>query len=165
MERITIIQKLLEIELRNFAIKLGLINSEPRKLQNQDCILALGALQELSQIENETSRQLSVMIVALIWTHSSEDILDSLRQVITPILSRMGFSPSVFLIDESYKSSNVYSSIGSYFDKLQIVCNDLKHQIVIGEKEFTLTKFQAELWKSIDDSKVIGVSAPTSAGK
>lgn len=43
--------------------------------------------------------------------------------------------------------------------------HELENKITILEEEYTLTSFQAELWKSIDTSRLLGISAPTSAGK
>ncbi|MCE9958297.1 DEAD/DEAH box helicase, partial [Aeromonas rivipollensis] len=39
------------------------------------------------------------------------------------------------------------------------------NQISIGKIEYTLTAFQNELWHAIDENRLIGISAPTSAGK
>ncbi|AMK75931.1 hypothetical protein A1342_03710 [Methylomonas methanica] len=126
---------------------------------------ALAVLGELSNSDEEFHLQVSILIIALLWSYSPEYNKDQLRQILTPVLSKIGFSPSVFLIDNFFKTERVYSSIGSYYDKLKIVANDLANTIHIGEKEYILTKFQAQLWKTMQESNLLGISAPTSAGK
>lgn len=166
MSHKTTLRKLLEIEQNNFAIKLNLISGSEKKIPCDLCLESLNALKDISnQEESDFNRQLAIMIVALLWTHCSPEIKDNLRQIMTPILSTLGFSPSNLMLDDNLRDEGIYSPIGSYFDKLRIITSDLKNQITIKGKEYTLTSFQADLWKAIETSKLLGISAPTSAGK
>ncbi|XZG69076.1 DEAD/DEAH box helicase [Chitinibacteraceae bacterium HSL-7] len=161
-----ILRELLEVELSNFAMRLGFISGESTGISYELLLKSLNLLKEISnRRESDFNRQLAIMIVALLWTHAGECRKEGLRQIITPILSSMGFSPSNLMLDQSLKDDGVYSPIASYFDKLRIVANDLKNEIMVAGRPYTLTGFQAELWNVIEDSKLVGISAPTSAGK
>ncbi|QXF32197.1 hypothetical protein CE143_02650 [Photorhabdus luminescens] len=162
----TIIRQLLEIEHHNFACQLKLINSERKTVPYQLCLSALNLLKEISNGEiTDFSRQLSIIAVSVLWTHSETEIKDNLRQIITPILSEIGFSPSSMMLDTNLKETGVYSPLSSYFDKIRILAHDLKNQVTVNKKSYTLTSFQTDIWKNIDENKLIGISAPTSAGK
>lgn len=166
MNERAILRELLEIELRNFAVRLDFVAGESDEIPYELLLRALNLLKEISnKEESDFNRQLAIMIVALLWTHASESRKDGLRQIITPILSSMGFSPSNLMLDQLLKTEGIYSPIASYFDKLRIVAHDLRNEIVVAGRSYTLTGFQAELWKVIEESKLVGISAPTSAGK
>lgn len=161
-----ILRELLEVELRNFAIRLGFATGQNSIVSYDLLLKSLNLLKEISnREESDFNKQQAIMIVALLWTHCGEDRKDSLRQIMTPILSSMGFSPSNFMLDSSLKNQGIYSPISSYFDKLRIISHDLKNEISVAGKPYLLTGFQAELWKAIEENKLIGISAPTSAGK
>lgn len=166
MNQRAVIRELLEIDLSNFAVRLGFVEGHIDEVPYELLLKALNLLKEISnKEESDFNRQLAIMIVALLWTHAGESRKDDLRQIITPVLSSMGFSPSNLMVDKLLKAQGIYSPISSYFDKLRIVTHDLKNQIEVAGRSYTLTGFQAELWKVIQESKLVGISAPTSAGK
>lgn len=161
-----ILRSLLEFELTDFAIRLGFINSDNSKLPYELLLKSLNLLKSISnRTESDFNNQMAIMIVALLWTHAGDLRKDDLRQILSPVLSSMGFSPSNLMLDKSLKEEGVYSPISSYFDKIRIIAHDLKNQILVSGKPYILTGFQAELWKVIEESNLIGISAPTSAGK
>ncbi|HCG8425513.1 TPA: DEAD/DEAH box helicase [Vibrio parahaemolyticus] len=162
----TILRHLLEIELNNFAVKMSLIDAEHTYIPYKLCLEALNLLKDVSNSEDtDFNRQIAISIVSLLWTHSETSIKDNLRQIITPILSSMGFSPSSMMLDEQLREEGVYSPMNSYIDKLRVLIHDRKNQIAIGEKTYTLTGFQSDLWRAIEQNRLVGISAPTSAGK
>ncbi|EPA0508306.1 DEAD/DEAH box helicase [Vibrio alginolyticus] len=162
----TILRQLLEIELNNFAVKMSLIDAEHTCIPYKLCLEALNLLKDVSNSEDtDFNRQIAISIVSLLWTHSETSIKDNLRQIITPILSSMGFSPSSMMLDEQLREEGVYSPMNSYIDKLRVIIHDRKNQITIGEKTYTLTGFQSDLWQAIEQNRLVGISAPTSAGK
>lgn len=161
-----LLRGLLEVELNNFAARLGLISDEKREPSYSLMVEALNLLKELSNREaNDFNGQMAIMIVALLWSHTKNSWKDSLRQIITPVLSSMGFSPSNLMLDQMLKAEGIYSPIQSYFDKLKIVTHDLKNELIVKETPYLLTGFQASLWEEIEKNRLIGISAPTSAGK
>ena len=48
---------------------------------------------------------------------------------------------------------------------LTITLEQSYNEIIINDKKFLLTEFQKKIWENMDKEKVIGISAPTSAGK
>lgn len=162
----TIIRELLEIELDNFAFKLGLVNADRRNISYQLTLKALNLLSEVAKRDGtEFNKQIIITLVSLLWTHADKSIRDSLRQIMTPVLSSAGFSPSNTMLDSNFKASGVYSPLNSYIDKLRVLVHDHKNEISIGELKYTLTSFQKELWVTLNKSRLVGISAPTSAGK
>jgi len=161
-----ILRSLLEFELKEFAARLGFVRNDNSKLPYDLLLKSLNLLKSISnRKESDFNNQMAIMIVALLWTHAEHLRKDNLRQILSPILSSMGFSPSNLMLDASLKEEGVYSPISSYFDKIRIIAHDLKNQILVSEKPYILTGFQSELWKVIEESNLIGISAPTSAGK
>ncbi|HED1539884.1 TPA: hypothetical protein R4T01_006012, partial [Klebsiella oxytoca] len=138
-----VIFNLLSFELRDFAIRLNLINGERKKIDRE---LLLNALRLLNKIANsdtsDDNRQLAMIAISLIWTHCNENDKDTLRQIISPTLSYIGFSPSNKMMDDSLKNDGIYSYYGSYFDKLKIIVNELKNKVTINKKDYILTEFQ-----------------------
>ena len=58
-----------------------------------------------------------------------------------------------------------FSAIDSLIDQITIGFNQMKNEVNIGEHTLLLTDFQKRIWDVMDNEKVIGISAPTSAGK
>ncbi|MEX8506224.1 DEAD/DEAH box helicase [Leptothrix ochracea] len=160
-----IIRQLLQIDLERFAKKLKLASVARTELTRDLIIKSLGLLNQTSSQDDDFNKQTSILIAALLWSHAEEQHRDSLRQILTPMLAKSGFSPSIALIDTIYKTEGIYSPNSSYFEKLRIIAAERAHSVNVGNKQFTLTKFQYTLWHKIDDSHLLGVSAPTSAGK
>lgn len=161
-----IIRSLLSFELNDFAIRLNLISGERTKIEYNLLVNSLGALNRIANNRSsDDNRQLVMIIAALVWTHCNEKDKDTIRQIVSPILSYIGFSPSNKMMDDSLKNDGVYSYYSSYLDKLKITVNELKNKITIKETDYILTEFQHDLWDAIDTNNIIGISAPTSAGK
>src|SRR4051812_46638444 len=95
MNERAILRELLTVELRNFTVRLGFIEGESDDIPYELLLRSLNLLKEVSnREESDFNRQLAIMIVALLWTHAGDSKKDSLRQIMTPVLSSMGFSPS-----------------------------------------------------------------------
>ena len=41
----------------------------------------------------------------------------------------------------------------------------MKNEVLVGDKKYILTDYQKQIWDSMDADKILGISAPTSAGK
>uniref|UniRef100_UPI001F356B2A hypothetical protein n=1 Tax=Aeromonas rivipollensis TaxID=948519 RepID=UPI001F356B2A len=54
-----------------------------------------------NKIDSDFQQQIVMTIISLLWTHSSSDTRENLRQIITPILSSIGFSPSNMMLDKT----------------------------------------------------------------
>lgn len=78
----------------------------------------------------------------------------------------IGYSTSAIIADKDYNhETNQFSPICSVLDKVTLTLQQTKYEISIGNKKCVLTAFQKKLWNALECKKILGVSAPTSAGK
>ncbi|MDY6837422.1 MAG: hypothetical protein SWH78_05550 [Thermodesulfobacteriota bacterium] len=157
--------QLLKIEHWNFAKKMGLVNGDEKAIDFNLLIKALSTIDKLSKENNAFAKRLVVLLVSLIWEYSNVNFRNSFREIFTVVLSRIGVAPSSIVLDDNYKLHNRYSATNSYFSELSILINQLENEIVLGGKSYLLTEFQKKLWDKIEEQKILGISAPTSAGK
>lgn len=160
-----IANRILQIEHKNFAVKLGLINSDIEKIDRPLLMKAIALIDNLSKIEDEFAKRLAVMVVALSWEHSDPSYKESLREIFTLLLSRMGISPSTMLIDKGFKDEGVISKFSSYINELAVFAYHLNCEISFNNRTYLLTAFQKKIWDSISSNRIVCISAPTSAGK
>lgn len=160
-----IISGLLRVEHENYALKLDLINSEKKVIERKLLAHAISLIDKLSRNEQEFPRRISVLAIALSWEYADTEYKDSLREIFIVALTRMGIAPSTILIDESFKKDGHYSPFSSYINEISVVANQLKFEIDLNSKRYLLTEFQKKVWDSIDNNKIVCISAPTSAGK
>ncbi|ECZ7922286.1 hypothetical protein AIH36_18565, partial [Salmonella enterica subsp. enterica serovar Senftenberg] len=86
-----VIVNLLSFELRDFAIRLNLIDGERKRLDRELILNALGLLNKIANSGiNDDNKQLAMIAISLIWTHCNENDKDTLRQIISPTLSYIG---------------------------------------------------------------------------
>lgn len=106
-----------------------------------------------------------ITIVALLWEYIDKEKYD-VKDFIIKILSRIGYPTSAILVDHGFnKDKCQFSSIHSIIDRITITLNQTPNEIVIGKHKFLLSKFQKSIWEAMEQDKIIGISAPTSAGK
>ena len=114
---------------------------------------------------NRVSTDKIIGILALMWEHVDKKQYD-LRELVIKILSRIGYSTSAIIADKDYNhETNQFSPICSVLDKVTLTLQQTKYEISIGNKKCVLTAFQKKLWNALECKKILGVSAPTSAGK
>lgn len=160
-----IVSSLLKVEHENYALKLGLVNSQKKVIDRKLLIHAISLIDKLSRYEQEFPRRVSVLAIALSWEYANPEYRDSLREIFIVALTRMGIAPSTILIDENFKKDGHYSPFSSYINEISVIANQLQFEVGLGSKNYLLTQFQKEVWDSIDNNKVVCISAPTSAGK
>lgn len=159
-----ILNKWLEIEFYSVANKANFINQKifPDKRLIYDTIRCLDYV---TTIENKDCENYVITIIALMWEHTDRTQYD-LRKVIIKFLSRIGYPTSAIIVDEHYdKSKSQFLALGSYIDQITTTLNQEENEVEVSGRNFLLTDFQKKIWESMDDSKLIGISAPTSAGK
>ncbi|WP_336779830.1 DEAD/DEAH box helicase [Paenibacillus illinoisensis] len=160
-----IIKKMLLVEHENIAYQLGLINRAPAELKDEELSEVVGLIDELSREEVEESQKLTTLLCALLWKYK-KDRWTGLREFFLVVLSRIGLSPTANMVDDEYDpESRKHNRLNSLISEMAVAINKLKYEVTIGRESFSLTKFQKGLWDKIDSHEVIGVSAPTSAGK
>ena len=161
-----IINKLLKIELKNTARKLGFIEQEKRLVPSKNLLhFALGLIDELSRNNSEVNKKAVVTLCALLWTYKRKE-WDGLKDIIILVLSRIGYGPSAIMVDDEYNyESKQHSGMNSIINELSTTVHHINNEVTIADKTFLLTAFQKNIWDKIDYNKILGISAPTSAGK
>jgi hypothetical protein len=161
-----LIKELLSIEHKAIAEKLGFI-SDARSKSITDTLLidSVGLIDKLSRIEDQKAKKIVVTLSAILWTYRSDE-WDGLKDFLIVILSRAGFPPSSIMIDNDYDYSNSrFSSFNSLINEFSVTLHQLKHEIFVQDKSFLVTGFQKKVWDKLATYKLLGISAPTSAGK
>ena len=99
------------------------------------------------------------------WTHTNKEEYD-LRNVTIKFLSRIGYPTSAIIVDEKFDKRNCsFTSLNSWMDQITVGFNQLLNEVDVKGHTFMLTDFQKRIWEAMDKEQVIGISAPTSAGK
>lgn len=156
---------LLDHEHRMIAINLGFIDEAQLEITDQLLIEAIGLIDEISRSDNELAGKVVVTVCAILWTYRKSN-WDGLKDVLILTLNRVGLSPSSIMVDENFDhENNTFSSTQSLINQIAIAIHQMKHEISFGNKTFLLTNFQKRVWDKLSETKLLGISAPTSAGK
>lgn len=159
----TVLNAWLHIDYYFIARKLGFINQE-YQIPNDLIIDTIRCLDYVTVLEKDNANYV-ITVIALMWTHIDKEQYD-VRNAVIKFLSRIGYPTSAIMVDDGYdKTTNTFSPINSPLDKLTITLNQIPNEVTVNNKQFLLTSFQKRIWDSLDKNKVIGISAPTSAGK
>lgn len=159
-----ILKKLFRFELLANAQKLSLIPADNPLVIEEDFLTeAISTLNDLSIKPNEHQKKQLVAICALLWTYRNP-VWDGLKSYLILFLSRAGFAPSSIMVDDAYQD-NKYSASESLINQFAVAIEQATCEIAVGNKKFLVSDFQREIWDSIDENNVVGISAPTSAGK
>ena len=106
-----------------------------------------------------------VTVFALVWEYIDCSKYN-LQKIAVKFLSRIGYSTSAIITDNNFDKENCeFSSLESPISELLTYLNQEQYEVSIGKRKFILTKFQMNIWNSMDNKKLIGISTPTSAGK
>lgn len=160
-----IVKELLDVEHRAIAQQLKLVPDSITIIDRSLLIRSIGMIDNLSRIDDERARKIVVTLSAIIWTYRVEE-WDGLKDFLILILSRIGFPPSAIMIDKEYDYlSSSFSGLMSFVNELNITIHQLTHEIFIKEAKFLVTGFQKRVWDKLTQLKLLGISAPTSAGK
>lgn len=160
----SILLKWLEIEYYSTAKKAKFINHDltPDKLLIHQSIRCLDYITSMNP---DNYKNHVITIIALMWELVDKEQFD-LRNIILKMLNRIGYSTSAIIIDSNYaQSGNKFFRPSSIFDFLILPLEQTKNEAEINKHSFLLTAFQKQIWEQLDSCKVVGVSAPTSAGK
>jgi len=160
-----VIDYLLNIEHQSVAIKLQLIKEIEIVIPDEKLNEAIGVIDYYSRYSDDNSKQLVIVLSSVLYTYKHEH-WGGLNQFLVMILSRIGFAPSAIMVDENYdQNSNTFSPLNSFVNQISTTVNHIKNEVVVRDEVHLLTDFQKEVWRKCEDSKFIGISAPTSAGK
>ncbi len=159
-----ILKEWLNIEFDYIANKLGFIHKEI--IVSEELLLkTIRYLDYLSTFEKEKSVNKIICIIALMWEYVDLKVYD-IRRIIIKFLSRVGYPTSAIIVDDEFDKENCeFISLNSVIDELVTTMNQFENEIIIKNKTFLLTNFQMKIWESLEKNRLIGISAPTSAGK
>jgi hypothetical protein len=161
----SIIQEVLSLEHRNIARKIGFIQGEPECVTPDLLKRAVWLLDELTIVPNENTKKVAITIAAILWSYRKPGT-EGLKDYLIKVFCRIGFSPSSVMVDDGYdKVKQNYSSVNSYIDQVTVAAYQFKNEIKLSGLTYLLTDFQYRVWNSISANKLVGISAPTSAGK
>jgi hypothetical protein len=161
-----VLRSLLEIDLSINARKLRLVEGGLVKMPETGLLSeCIAVLNELSVNRDELSRKQLIAIAALLWTYRLPE-WTGLRSCLVLFLSRAGFGPTSIMLDSGYShDTRSYSYSESLQNKLAVTLAHANNEIMVGSRTLLVTDFQKSVWNGIDGKQLIGISAPTSAGK
>lgn len=158
-------EALFDIEHHNFGLRLGLIDGG-RKVVDLDVLReVVYSVDELSWMGDGKATTLAVQMIGLVWEHGEAQVKESLREFFIVALSRMGVSPSSSMLDDGFRREGRYKAFASYSGELAALAMQLEFHTRIGGVEYFLTRFQSQVLDQIATNRIVGISAPTSAGK
>jgi hypothetical protein len=160
-----IIDLLLKHEHQRVAEQLHFIKVNSSQITSDLLNKAIALIDRVSRLDDIVLRRIAITLCAILWTYRTKEWV-GLKDFLLLVLSRMGFPPSTLMIDEDYDSEKLqFSGVSSLFDQFTITCYHLKHEVIVGGRTFLLTEFQKNIWSKIEEYALLGISAPTSAGK
>ncbi len=159
-----ILNKWLEIDLLKIAGKMGMVN--------KTCDVTLDLLMDTircldyeSIVANKPSVNYIITVIGLMWEHIDHSKYD-LRKFIIKILTRIGYPTSAIICDKDFdKETGSFAGLDSWIDEVALTINQMKNEVIVANQSYLLTDYQKQIWDSMDNDKVLGISAPTSAGK
>ncbi len=122
-------------------------------------------LDYLTTMRKNNRQNYVITVIALMWEHIDKTKYD-IKNFVLKILTRLGYPTSAIIIDDEFsKSGDRFFRPNSFLDMLTLTLEQQRNEIIINEHSFMLTDFQKDIWDAMDTNKLIGISAPTSAGK
>ncbi|MFR5115390.1 DEAD/DEAH box helicase [Turicibacter sanguinis] len=163
-KHIYVLKKLLNYEFDNIIDKLGF--DHVINYPNKEFLLeAIGVLDNITIQSNINDKSIVITIIALLWELYGKEYT-GLKDILIKMLSRIGYSPASIIMDDKFDiEKQQFSGLNSIINELSISINQAKYEIYSCGQEFMLTDFQKQVNDIFDNNDIIGISAPTSAGK
>ena len=160
----SVLKEWLEIDFYRTANKIGF--SESAKNVSEELVVqSIRCLDYETSVVEHPSVNYVITIIALMWEHTDKKAYD-LRKIIVKFLSRIGYPTSAIIADKEFDQENcMFSSLESPLEHIYATLNQENNSVEVCGQKYLLTKFQMDIWNSMDKEKLIGISAPTSAGK
>jgi len=160
----SVLRRWLEIEYYAVANKTKFIS---RSVEVNYALVAdtVRCLDYMTTMVENCQRNYVITIIALMWEHLDKSKYE-IKNFALRILTRIGYPTSAIILDDEYlRSSGKFFRPNSVLDMFTLALEHQRNEVVINEQSFLLTDFQKSIWDAMDTNKVIGISAPTSAGK
>lgn len=159
-----IVKQWLKIDYYYIANKIGFIEKQIT-IPHQLILKTIRLLDYETSMVHPIDIDTIITILALMWEHIDKEKYD-IRDFAIKILSRIGYPTSSIIVDKEFDFKNgQFSGINSVFDKYTVTLLQSRNEVTIGENVFLLTSFQRHLWDTLESRPILGISAPTSAGK
>jgi hypothetical protein len=159
-----VLGKWLEIEFYEIANKANLI-FEKRVVDERLIYDTVRCLDHETVMKESPSVNYVITIIGLMWEHIDHDQYD-IRSLVVKFLSRIGYPTSAIICDERFdKDECSFSHLNSWVDEILSTINQMQNEVEVAGKKYLLTNFQKKIWDSMEKDKILGISAPTSAGK
>lgn len=155
---------LLQIDLQHNAKRLEYIDKVTLVIDEDLVYAAIDVLNFLSYKEDDLSKKQFIAVAALLWYYN--DNWTGVDNYLVLFLARIGFGPSSLMADKGYNfEDNTFSTTESLINQLAIYGNLIQYEINLQQKIILLTEYQYNIWNKIEQHSLLGISAPTSAGK
>lgn len=159
------VDNILAIEHRKFGARVGLVSPGDDHISAKLFSDLVYSIDELAWSEKATHHKQAVQLAALAWEHASALQRECLRTLLTTSLARVGVSPSIGMLEDAHAVGEGLSPLRSYVAEVASALLQLEFSERIGSVEYVLTRFQKGVLDAVARESIIGVSAPTSAGK
>ena len=154
----------LDVDYYKMANKAGFLS----KILRVDFVSVKKTVHILDKITRDKTvdKNLVIALIALMWEHVDKEKYD-IRQIALLFLSRIGYPTSAIICDDQFdKNECLFTPVNSLIQGLSIIAYQNKNRIQVCNKNYLLTDYQKKIWNAFDSNrKLIGISAPTSAGK
>lgn len=159
-----VLNQWLKIDMISIAKKMGM-TSKNSEVDIELLMNTIRCLDYESIVVEEPSVNYIITVIGLMWEYIDHTQYD-LRKIIIKILSRIGYPTSAIICDKEFdKEKGTFSGLDSWIDEVALTINQMKNEIEVANNKYLLTDYQKQIWDSMDYDKVLGISAPTSAGK
>lgn len=159
-----VLEKWLKIEFYHVANRANLISAQ----ENVDDKLIYDTIRCLdyeSIMVQEPSVNYIITVIGLMWEHINHNLYD-IRPAIIKFLSRIGYPTSAVICDDKFnKELCSFSHLNSWIDEIVATINQQNNEVIVCGRKYLLTSFQKKIWDSMNKDRILGISAPTSAGK
>lgn len=160
-EELNNIELLLKYDLESFASQLGFLHKNPDEFPTSLAVKLLNLAERISRkSKNEKDKKIALYICALLWEHRSP-YWQNVNDILFTVLSRIGLGPSTYMLYENTTDK----PMTSYINALNVSLWQSKDEITVGNATLLLTEPQKNMWAGISKNRILGISAPTSAGK
>lgn len=159
-----ILKRWLEIEFYAIANKIKLIYKS--KSVDENLIYdTIRVLDYETLMAEKPAINYVITVIGLMWEYTDHTVYD-IRSIIIRFLSRIGYPTAAIICDDNFdRETCSFSHLYSRIDEIASTINQLENEVEVSGKRYLLTNFQMKIWNSMDKDKIIGISAPTSAGK
>lgn len=159
-----VLERWLEIEFCSVANKTGLISTDV-VIEDKLIYDSIRCLDFETTVKDKPSENYVITIIALMWEYVDKTKYD-IKDLVIKFLSRIGYPTSAIIVDKEFdKKECSFGKLKSVIDQITTTLNQNNNEINVCNHKYLLTEYQKIIWDSLDDNKIIGISAPTSAGK